>query len=299
MSRRIVPGTFWVGILLSVVLLLADRVWASRPSDRVPNLLGAWDGFFQEADSGALGLVRSDITQQVHRRIAGDGVLLDLEGRALLNAYNFSATVVRDDFVHGTGVTGTGRLVFQAGLETYAPQPPAVAFQTSPEPRAGDAAVMYPEFHFVPSRGGASRISALLLHPFSGVALPDISGGYDGPFVSLTDPITGNPPDPTFRGIGRMQISPRNRGSFAGRVELFLDPDQPPIISWHMLATTSDDRRVIWMSQGAAGRIIYDGVVVPEPGAGSEAFRLDGVFRLLFNNGRSLYNAYNCPLLSR
>jgi hypothetical protein len=298
MNRRIVPGTFWVGILACALLLLASPMRASSPSHRLPEVQGIWDGFFLAAE-GSTGLVRSDITQQVHRRIAGNGVLLDLEGRALLNAYNFSATVVRDDFVTGTGVTRTGRLVFQAGLETYAPRPPEVAFQTGLEPRAGEAAVMYPEFHFVPSRGGESRISALLLHPFSGVAPPDIAGGYLGPFVSLPDPITGNPPDSTFRGIGRMQISPRNRGSFAGRVELFLNPDQPPVISWPMLATTSDDRRVIWVSQGAAGRIIYDGVVVPASDAESEAFRLDGVFRLFLTEGRSLYNAYNCPITSR
>jgi hypothetical protein len=298
MNRRIVPGTFWVGILACALLLLASPMRASSPSHRLPEVQGIWDGFFLAAE-GSTGLVRSDITQQVHRRIAGNGVLLDLEGRALLNAYNFSATVVRDDFVTGTGVTRTGRLVFQAGLETYAPRPPEVAFQTGLEPRAGEAAVMYPEFHFVPSRGGESRISALLLHPFPAVAPPDIAGRYRGPFVSLSDPITGAPADPNFMGFGTMEISSRNaRGYFGGHVDFFLGTNPAPFISWPFLATTSDAHRVIWISQAKAGRIIYDGVVVPVP-ADKTVARLDGIFRLFLTDGRSLYNAYNCPITAR
>jgi hypothetical protein len=89
-----------------------------------------------------------------------------------------------------------------------------------------------------------------------------------------------------------MQISPRNvRGSFAGRVELFLQPDRPPVISWPILATTSEDRRVVWISQGKSGRIIYE-AVVPAPNAESKT-SIDGVGRLLFNDGRTLFNAFN------
>ena len=131
MNRRIVPTVFCVGILLSVVLLFGDRVRAARPPHRVPNLVGTWDGFYQSAgDGGAVGVLRSDITKQEHRRIVGSGVLLDLEGRALFDTINFfRGTVVRDDFITGNGANATGRLVFQADLETYAPQP-SVSFQT-------------------------------------------------------------------------------------------------------------------------------------------------------------------------
>src|SRR5262249_5314495 len=187
------------------------------PCGGLADVQGRWDGFFLAAD-GTLGGVQSDITQQHFRRLAGDGVLFDLETGELFNAYNFNATLARPDFLTGTGVTRTGRLVFQAGLETHAPRPPRVPFPASPESRAGDAPVMYPESHFVASRGGASRISALLLHPFFGVAPPDIAGSYKGPFVSLSDPITGDPPDPSFTGIGMMQISRNDRGSFDGLV---------------------------------------------------------------------------------
>jgi hypothetical protein len=282
MSRRIIPGTFWVGSLASaLLLLLAGTMRASGPPHHLPDVQGVWDGFFLAAD-GATGRVRSDITEQHFRRLAGDGVLLDLQGGDL--AYRFRATLARPDFLTGTGVTPTGRLVFQAELGPFA--------------GLGGDAVMAPEYHFVPARGGAGRISALLLHPFPAVDAPDIAGSYEGPFVSLPDPITGAPADPTFRGIGRMPIAPRNaRGSFAGRVNLFLDSEPDPLISWPFLATTSDDGRVIWISQGVTGRIIYEGVVVPAPD--QTVARLDGVFRLLFNDGRSLFNAYNCPIAAR
>jgi hypothetical protein len=283
MSRRIVPGTFWVGFLACALLVLAGTLRAAGPSHRPPDMTGVWDGFFLAAD-GTTGLVRSEVTQQIRRRIAGAGMLLDLEGRAQFNAYNFrfSATVPQDDFVTGTGVAGKGRLVFQADVATFTGL-------------GGNAGVMAPEYHFVPSRGGAGRISALLLHPYPGVAT-DISGNGEGPFVSLPDPITGDFPDPSFAGIARMQIAPRSaRGSFAGRVEFFLDPAQPPVISWPFLATTSDDRRVLWIAQGASGRIIYEGVVVPAPDDES-GFSMNGVFRLFLNDGQSLFNAYNFNL---
>src|SRR5262249_52307219 len=188
---RIVPGSFWVGILASV-LLLTGTLRASSHSG-LPDVLGIWDGFFLAA-GGVTGGVQSDVTQQDFKRLEGDGELLGLENPFL---YNFRATLARPDFLTGTGVTSTGRLVFQADLATF----PGLG---------GDAGVMAPEYHFVPSRGGASRVSALLLRPFPGAAGPDITGSYEGPFVSLPDPVTGAPADPTFRGIGRMQFSPRS-----------------------------------------------------------------------------------------
>src|SRR5262245_46581359 len=103
MSRRIVPGTFWVGIL-SCGLLLVQTVTAARPPDRPPNLVGIWDGFFLAAD-GATGHVQSVITRQDFRRIAGEGELLDLDDRVVFTAYNFNATVTGADFLTGTGTT--------------------------------------------------------------------------------------------------------------------------------------------------------------------------------------------------
>ena len=141
MSRRIVPGMFWVGILACAVLPPAGTMRASSPSG-LPDVLGIWDGFFLAAD-GATGGVRSDVTQQDFKRLAGDGALLDLGGGDM--EYQFAATLARPDFLTGTGVTSTGRLVFQADLATFAG-------------RGGDAGVMAPEYHFVPSHGGANRV---------------------------------------------------------------------------------------------------------------------------------------------
>src|SRR5687767_13949403 len=119
MRRRTVPGPIWLGLLLGMVLLLAAyRAKAFGPQDRVPDLLGAWDGFFLEpGEDGELGLVFSNVTEQGDRRIAGDAVLTDLAGVVPFEAINFRATVARDNFITGTGVTRAGRVTFHAGLE--------------------------------------------------------------------------------------------------------------------------------------------------------------------------------------
>ena len=278
MSYRIVPATFWVSALVIVIsLLLPGSMSGSGPIHRLSDFEGSWDGFYLASDGGT-GPVTSDITEQKSRRLAGEGVLFDLADGDV--AYQFRATLSRPDLLNGTGETSKGRLTFKGDLATFAGL-------------GGDAGVMASEYRFIPSHGGASRISSLLLHPFPGLNSPDISGTAEGRFVSLPDPITGDLPDPSFMGTGRMQISPRNnRNSFAGNVQLFLDPDEPATISWPFLATTSDDRRVIWISQGRGGRIIYDGVVIPAPDAESNTF-MGGFFTLLLNDGRSFYNAYN------
>jgi hypothetical protein len=299
MSRRIVPVTCWVTtVIVVLVLLLPEVIKASGLSNRLSNLEGIWDGFFLTAN-GVTGLVNSDITEQDGRRIEGEGALFDLGGADDVE-YRFKGTLARrNSLVNGTGNSSIGRLNFQADLETYASEPPEFPFQTSQEPGVGDAGVMYPEFRFVQSRGRPRQVSALLLHPFAGEAPPDLSGNFVGPFVNVGDPTTGDPPDPNFQGIGLMQISPlTDRGIFAGRVDLFLDPEGPPLLSWPFYATASDHHRVIWTAQGAAGQIVYDGVVVPDPDPESDGFQLDGIFRLLFNDGRLLFNAYNCRAIS-
>jgi hypothetical protein len=271
MSRRIVPGTFWVGILLNVVLLLADRVWASKPSDRVSNLVGAWDGFFQEADSGALGLVRSDITGQVHRRIVGDGVLLDLEGR-VLTPYDLSATVAGDDFITGSGKTPTGRVVYQAGLETFAGV-------------AGDAGVQHAQYHFVPVRGRAKGVGATLLHPFPDADAPDISGMGAGTFKSQFDP--------NFAGKLFVEILPLDRGSFPGHVDFIPESVGQPSLSWRLRATTSGADRFVMIAQGKTGKLVADGVALPPQGGDGTSIFIGGFYRLLLLDGRTDFGAYN------
>jgi hypothetical protein len=279
MSRRIVPATFCVAILACSLLFVAGALRASGPA--VPIAQGGWDGFFLAADS-TLGGVQSDITRQDFRRLTGDGVLFDLESGGLYNTINFNATRTAANFITGNGVTQTGRFVFQASLGPFA--------------GLGGNNVMEPEYHFVPPGDDQGRVSALLLHPFAGIDAINIAGSYNGPFVSLADPVTGAPADRTFNGFGTMQISPRNdRGYFTGSVKLFTDTNATPLLSWPFLATTGDDRRVIWIAQGKAGRIIYDGVVVP---MSDTDIRLDGVFRIVFNNGRRLFNSYNCSVFS-
>src|SRR5262245_16360740 len=88
-SRRIVSGTCWLVLVFVLVLK------ASGPSHGLPEVEGVWDGFYVTAD-GATGLVSSDITEQDFRRLAGDGVLFDLEGGDV--TYRFRATLARPDF---------------------------------------------------------------------------------------------------------------------------------------------------------------------------------------------------------
>jgi len=284
MSRRIVPGTFWTGILASaLLLLLAGTMRASSPSEGLPNLRGIWDGIFLASDGVTTGDVRSDITRQESGRLVGHGVLIGLTDDDV--RYRFHATLERPDFLTGTGETPGGRLVFQSDVATFAGH-------------KGAAGVMAAEYGFVTPRGGASRISALLLHPFPGGGTPDISGSGLGSFVSLPDPTMPNSvPDPAFKGVGKVQISQRDdRDSFAGHVEFFLDPNQPPVLSWPVLATASENGRVIMISQGKTGRIVYDGVVVPGRHARAPTF-VGGFFRLLFNSGQNVYGAYNFSVI--
>ena len=188
MCRRIVPVTLWVGILFWAVLLLAEGVvWASRLADRVPNVVGAWDGFFQEdAVDGPPGLVLSNITEQVDRRIAGNGLLFDIDASGLfenaINFIKFNATVARDDFIVGTGLTPTGQFVFHAGLETFAGG-------------AGDAGVTDTQYLLTPVQGSASRINAILLHPFGSDQRQTSPAAASGRFkVSSTRASAGDSP---------------------------------------------------------------------------------------------------------
>lgn len=281
MSHKIVPVTFWLSALMIViVLLLPGSMSASGSVHRLPEFEGIWDGFYLTPD-GVTGFVSSDINEQKSRRLTGDGVIFDLPSGDL--EYEFRATASGADAVSGTGETPTGRLTFRGDLARFAGL-------------GGDATVLSSEYRFIPSRGVANRLSSLQLHPFPGTSTPDISGVGAGPFVSFPDPITGDFPDPSFMGIGRVEIAPRNgRNSFAGNVQLFLDPNEPAAISWPLLATTSNDRRVIWISQGKTGRIIYDGVVIPPQDANSDTF-MGGFFTITFNDGRSIYNAHNFTL---
>jgi len=280
MGRRFFHVKFWVGNL-TCALTMASAMMAFGPSQNPPNMEGVWDGFYLATD-GATGRVESDVTRQDFRRLAGRGTLFDLQNGDV--SYRFDATMARADFVNGTGEAAAGRLNFQADLETYAG-------------RGGDAGVMFPQYHFVPSPGDSGRVGAILLHPFPGAVTPDISGSGRGTFASLPDPnIPGDVADPNFKGVGLLQISPRSaRGSFAGRVEFFVDKNKSPVISWPLLATASADGRVIMVSQGAAGKITYDGNLIPAKDEKSPDF-VWGVFRLQFHDGQSLFGAINFNL---
>src|SRR5215217_6895904 len=110
MWRRLVPLTFWALLLVVVAWPLALRVQAFASPDRVPSLLGTWDGFFHDVDgTGELGLIRFTIDQQARRRFGGEAeALFGTDGRAAFNAINFgfSGTVARDNFLADAALLG-------------------------------------------------------------------------------------------------------------------------------------------------------------------------------------------------
>src|SRR5690348_15518166 len=219
MRRRIVPGLFWVGMVLCSVLT-ATRLRAQWPPDRVQDFRGHWDGFFLAADNGGVvGLVGSDITAQLRREFEGEGQL-GLEGQPPLESYIFRATVAADDVIAGTGRSTTGRVVVGGELQTFAGV-------------QGVAGTWDPDLLFVPVQGRPVRLGATLLHPFADENAPDLAGlAFRGPFQGRTDP--------TIRGTAAMMFSWRERGSFPGTfIFTPADPTLQAPFSWPVRATTS------------------------------------------------------------
>ncbi|HWE40730.1 MAG TPA: hypothetical protein VG406_29585 [Isosphaeraceae bacterium] len=264
MSRRIVPLTFLAALLLSGGLL-AVRVMADG---LVPDVRGEWDGFFQMADSeDQVGRMSTVINLQDHRRIRGDARLLDLDEQGVFNSINFEATVAGREAVVGVGVTRTGQVVFQANLETFRGD-------------RGDAGVLEPEFLFVPVRGHASRVGAVLLRPFPALNPTDIAGSGAGTFQSALTPGLG--------GNVELEISGLDRGRFPGTLVIMTGTGLNR--SFELLATTSDDGRYVMIGQDPAVRLVADGVTFPR----NEATGVDALYRISRNDGRIVdYGAIN------
>src|SRR5262249_30583197 len=119
MSRRVIPALFWIGCLGCSLLVVVSVLRAGGPRPSAPNVKGSWDGFFLSND-GTLGGFQSDVMKQDFRRIAGDGFFFDLGSSALFNTCNWDATVTGNNFITGTALTETGRLVFHADLGPFA-----------------------------------------------------------------------------------------------------------------------------------------------------------------------------------
>jgi hypothetical protein len=276
MSRRIIPGTFGVGMMLCS-LLIATKLWASGPPNEVPDLRGHWDGFFLADDNGSVvGLVLSDITDQLHRRIAGEG-LLGLQGQPPFESYDFQATVAADDQIAGTGSSTTGHVVVRGDLQTFAGV-------------QGVAGIWNPDLAVVPPQGRPIPLSATLLHPFPDTNAPDL-GGYvaQGPFRSQTDP--------TFSGTGVMTFGSLERGSFPGGFAFTpTNPNPQSPFSWPTRATTSADGKLIMIGQGKTGRMSYNGSIIMRGGSPSAIW---GIARLSLGDGRILYNTWNATLTAR
>jgi hypothetical protein len=272
MTRRAVPWTFIAGALLSLMLLLTNAVLASKGGSKIPNIRGHWDGFFLDAGGTDVpGLVRSDVTEQVGRRIAGDGRLLDAATEAQLAVFHYSGTLAADDVINANGTTPKGRVALHGGVQLFAG-------------RKGNAGVMDGQLHFVPRRGEPSQVGTLLLHPFPDANSPDISGEGLGTFRSRLDS--------TFAGGLTLDLQPRERNAFTGFVNFTPHSDLHAPFSWHSRTTVNDEGTLVLIAQGKTGRMIVQGAVFPGM-AGPTSSDVDGQYTLILNDGRSDVGFYN------
>jgi hypothetical protein len=269
--------TFFVCALLSVVVLVAGTVKASKPVVRVPDVRGHWDGFFLEPGGAAApGLVRSDITQQDGPQIAGEGQLLDPTSDARLVGYHFGGTLGPDDVITAAGRIPKGRAFLQGGVQFF-------------EGARGDAGVMDTQLLFVPRRGQPSQVSEILLHPFPDKDVPDVSGTGVGVFRSRLDA--------TFAGGLALQILPRERNAFPSLVSFTPQSNLHPPFSWQARATINAQGRLIMIVQGKTGRMVVDGTAFPRSNGAPSA--VDGLYTLIQNDGRHDFGTYNFSLAPR
>jgi hypothetical protein len=273
MRGRILPGLFWIGVLLSSVLM-TTRLQASLPSTRFPNLLGHWDGFVFEVSQGpAVGLIQSDVTGQNQRVIAGQGEVFGLDGQTLLDSYGFRASLETNNTILGNGEDSTGSLAIRGGISLYA------GLQ-------GNAAIWDPDFISWPRRGRPNRFRATLLHPFSDLYAPNIgSHSIQGFFRGMTDP--------AFSGTASMQVMPLQRGSFPGTFTFTPASNSQSGFSWPIRITTSGSSQFVMIGQGKTGKMSYVGSVITKNGTPTELW---GIAKLSLIDGRILYNTYNASL---
>jgi hypothetical protein len=280
MTRHIVPLTFFTAMFLGVVLPLAPQVVALGSTDKVPNVAGAYDGFFQVGGTGAIGLVHSVIDQQIHRRFQGFVLFATAENSLRFNAINFAATVTEAEFLTGNGkaLSGptvlSGRAVLKGGL-------------LSSDGVEGPAVVLEPTFRFVPRRGIPVDVSTLLLHPFPDAESPNLAGFGVGTFRSRAHFQIG--------GTVNMVLEKRAPGgSFPGTLRLMI-PGQDQDFPFQLLATSSENQKFMMIAQGGAGRLAAEGVIIPP----TEQFptpSVNALYRLIPFEGRVDFGAINFSL---
>src|SRR5262249_33354212 len=136
---------------------------------------GNWDGFYLDASS-SIGLVRSDITRQVGRRLTGQGQLLDASTDHLLASYTFNGRITPDDIIVGSGsAPPSGRVSLESTVQFYAGE-------------QGHSGVLDAQLTFAPRSGLPFEVNALLLHPFPDTRAPHVAGDGLGVFRSSLDP---------------------------------------------------------------------------------------------------------------
>lgn len=239
MTRRVVPWTFIVSVVVCGVLFSNEALRAARPGNKVPKVLGPWDGFFVNADN-SVDLVHSEITQQSGRRISGEGKLLDATTGHRITSYRFNGTLSANDIITATGKTPTGRFTLHSGIQFF-------------PGHKGNAGVMDAQLGFEPKRGTESQFAAFLLSPFPDRHGPDLEGEGVGVCASQLDP--------SFAGTVTLQFLAGQKNAFPGSFTCV--PQFGPIapFSWQCRATVSDQGRFILIAQGKTGRMLIDGQV--------------------------------------
>jgi hypothetical protein len=267
-------------MLLGVVLPLAPQVVALGSTDKVPNVVGTYDGFFQVGGTGAIGLVHSVIDKQVHRRFQGFALFAAAENSLRFNAINFAATVTGAEFAtgNGTALSGPtvlpGRAVFKGGL-------------LSADGVEGPAVVLEPTFRFAPRRGIPVDVSTILLHPFPDAESPNLKGFGVGTFRSRVHPGIG--------GTVNVALDKRGPGgSFPGTLQLMI-PGQDEVFPFRLLATSGENQKFMMIAQGGPGRLAAEGVLIP-PAGQVPSPSVNALYRLIPFEGRVDFGAINFSL---
>jgi hypothetical protein len=258
---------------LAVVLPLALQVRAFDHPSLVPNLLGEWDGFYLNPISGDVDSMISVINRQEDRHFVARAIFLALDNRTVFNTINFAGTVAEDGFIHGKGMAPTGQLGFRGVFAST----------------DGGAAVIAPEFHFKHIRGSTARTDAILLHPFDTHNPTNISGMGAGTFRSQhKKELKGN--------VVGLTILPHGDGNTLFPGELGFQTGNM-LQGFRVLATTSDDSRIVMIAQGTTGRLFAEGTVTP-PGTAGGATKVNALYRFIINERPADFGAINFTVLS-
>lgn len=260
MSRRLVPGLFWIGVVGCATLVVVPLGRAVPPGPPPVVLSGTSIGFWRVQDpfgGGSTALALYDLGRRANRRYQGP-LIVGLEGAPLFNAIN--VTLTGADFYVGTGGGDLGKFVLR-GYPTF--------FD-------GGAMISSTELALRTGGGHHSQADLFALRAFDDPAGPLPAGTWSGTFLSQSG---------TQGGL-RLDVAPPEsliHPSLSFQGDLILAPDALTGMYFAQLGTISDtDGRFIMIGQGSIGRISAEGFFSSSTERGPFA---DAIYQLYTEGG--------------